>query len=103
MPTPAPPGVPPESALNGATFAASEFVSAPVKPAAAPETKVVALLMTGPMLPVAARIFCDTKLLINCDVADCLGSIPKAAFLARFESSSIVSALVFASIRESSF
>lgn len=53
VPVPAPPEIPPESELKGATFAAS----ACDRPADFPANSVVALLMSGPMLLVAARIF----------------------------------------------
>lgn len=98
-PAPAPPERPPESELNGAIFEIRAFD----KPAEAPEKNVVALLMMGPMLPVAAWIFWDTRWLRNSDVAECLLSMPKAAFFALLDSSRTTSAFVFESKKVSTF
>lgn len=67
-----PPERPPESELSGANLETTAFV----KPAEAPEKSVVAPFISGPMLLDAAWIFLDTKLLINSDVRDLVGSIP---------------------------
>lgn len=96
---PAPPERPPERELNGAIFEVSAFV----KPAEAPENNVVALFISGPILPVALWIFWDIKSLTNFDEADVLGSIPKAAFFALLDSSRTASAFVFASRNPSIF
>lgn len=96
---PEPPERPPASELNGAIFEVRAFVM----PAEAPEKNDVALFIMGPMLPVAAWIFWDTKWLRNSDVAECLLSIPKAAFFALLDSSRTVIAFVFASMKESTF
>lgn len=88
-----------ERELRGANFEAK----APAKPFLAPERKVVALFITGPMLPVADWIFAAISSLMNFEVADCDASMPYAAFFNLFDWSSTDKALVFESRKESSF